>query len=157
LNNPADDAGVKNFPPYADDGCHRCGAARRYTTPRLDELASTGMRFRHAHSLPICTPSRNKIMTGRSNIRNYEKFGTLLRDEITFGHVMKAAGYATALAGKWQLGSADDDPSLCEVEFVSNARSVTQTNANTKQPPLTPADFGFDTYSVGTSDSRYWR
>ena len=98
-------------------------------------------------------------MTGRSNIRNYEQFGTLLRDELTFGHVMKAAGYATALAGKWQLEGADDDPSLCEVEFVSNARSpnVTQTNANTKQSPLTPADFGFDTYSLGTPYSRYWR
>jgi arylsulfatase A-like enzyme len=97
-------------------------------------------------------------MTGRSNIRNYEKFGTLRRDETTFGDVMKAAGYTTALAGKWQLEGADDDPALCEVKCMSDAISnnVTQVNANTKQHPATPADFGFDTYAFASPNNRYW-
>ena len=42
-------------------------------------------------------------MTGRDGIRNYVQFGTLDKDEITFAHMMKDAGYATAVAGKWQL------------------------------------------------------
>jgi len=42
-------------------------------------------------------------MTGRYNSRNYVKFGLLHPKEVTFGNVMKAAGYATCIAGKWQL------------------------------------------------------
>jgi len=42
-------------------------------------------------------------MTRRSNARNYTKFGKLEKTEITFGTLMKNAGYKTAIAGKWQL------------------------------------------------------
>jgi arylsulfatase A-like enzyme len=74
-----------------------------FKTPRLDQLAKEGVYFRHMHATPICTPSRNKIMTGRSGIRNYVTFGELNRDEVTFGHMMQAAGYRTAFVGKKQL------------------------------------------------------
>ncbi len=80
-----------------------CNGGTSYETPTFDRLAKQGMRFTHCYSQPICTPSRNKIMTGRSNARNYRKFGDLDPNEITFGTLMRDAGYRTAIAGKWQL------------------------------------------------------
>ena len=49
-------------------------------------------------------------MTGQYNVRNYVKFGWLDREQTTFAHQLKAAGYATAIAGKWQLGRDKDSP-----------------------------------------------
>jgi arylsulfatase A len=95
----------------ADDLGYECvspGSARQ--TPHIDQLAERGMRFTNAFSNPICTPSRVKIMTGMYNVRNYTQFGRLDRDQITFAHQLKKAGYATAVAGKWQLGDAPDSP-----------------------------------------------
>jgi arylsulfatase A len=83
-----------------------CNGGLSYQTPSFDRLAKSAMRFTHCYSQPICTPSRNKIMTGRSNARNYVGFGMLRRDEITFGTVMRQANYRTAIAGKWQLTGA---------------------------------------------------
>ena len=81
----------------------QCNGGTSYKTPTFDRLASKAMRFTRCYSQPICTPSRNKIMTGRSNARNYRAFGVLDKHEITFGSLMKNAGYRTAIAGKWQL------------------------------------------------------
>jgi arylsulfatase A len=80
-----------------------CYGAEDYLTPRIDELASKGIRFKNCFSTPICTPSRVKIMTGKYNFRNYTHFGYLNPNEKTFGHMMQDAGYKTAIAGKWQL------------------------------------------------------
>ena len=121
----ADDSAVDNY------GCY---GSKFFKTPRLDGLAQTGARFTHCYSEPVCTPSRVKIMTGRDGIRNYVQFGTLDKDEITFGTMMKQAGYATAIAGKWQLHGG---------------------NRGTLAPAC-----GFDTYCLwnypGTGRSRYW-
>ncbi|MDG1897299.1 MAG: sulfatase-like hydrolase/transferase [Fuerstiella sp.] len=76
----------------------------------LDKLAAQGVRFTNCFSNPICTPSRAKIMTGQYNVRNYIKFGMLDRGQTTFAHQLKAAGYATCIAGKWQLGKQKDSP-----------------------------------------------
>lgn len=93
----ADDSAVDNYSCYGSD---------YFSTPRLDRLAASGVKFNHAYSTPVCTSSRVKIMTGRDNVRNYVIFGCLDREEITFGSVLKDAGYATAVAGKWQLHGA---------------------------------------------------
>jgi arylsulfatase A len=61
------------------------------------------MRFDHCYAQPLCTPSRVKIMTGQYNLRNYETFGILDPTQTTFAHVLKGAGYATCVVGKWQL------------------------------------------------------
>lgn len=74
-----------------------------YSTPNLDEIADSGIRFTHCYSTPICTTSRVQIMTGKYNYRNYEHFGYLNPEETTFGHLIKSAGYKTMIAGKWQL------------------------------------------------------
>jgi arylsulfatase A len=80
-----------------------CYGSTSYSTPRLDELAQTGVRFNHCYAQPLCTPTRIQIMTGQYNFRNYVGFMVLKPGEKTFGDVMQAAGYATCVAGKWQL------------------------------------------------------
>ena len=86
--------------------CLSCNGGGPYKTPNLDAMAkgTGGMRFANCFAQPLCTPSRAKIMTGRGNFRNYTVFGVLPKAEKTFGHVAKAAGYATCIVGKWQLG-----------------------------------------------------
>jgi len=93
-----DDMGIEGLSSY--------GSAD-YQTPRLDQMAKEGMRYTQCFSQPVCTPSRVQIMTGRYNNRNYVNFGVLPPKEITFGHVMKDAGYKTAVVGKWQLYGHD--------------------------------------------------
>ncbi|MEN8782937.1 MAG: sulfatase-like hydrolase/transferase [Akkermansiaceae bacterium] len=91
----------------ADDmGRETLGAhgGKSYRTPVLDKLASQGLSFDHCYSLPICTPSRVKLMTGKYSFRNYISFGTLDPSEKTFGNALQKAGYQTCIAGKWQLG-----------------------------------------------------
>lgn len=90
----------------ADDMGFECVTANggeSYKTPHLDQLAKGGLRFEHCYSQPICTPSRVQIMTGIYNSRNYIRFGLLDPKSTTFGNVLKKAGYATCIIGKWQL------------------------------------------------------
>jgi len=97
----------------ADDLGYECMGANggtSYRTPVFDRLCSQGMRFEHCYAQPLCTPSRVKIMTGISNARNYVRFGLLPTGETTFAHLFKKAGYATCVAGKWQLGKAPELP-----------------------------------------------
>lgn len=89
----ADDFGVEGVNAYGGE----------YHTPNIDALAREGVRFDNAHAMPLCTPSRTRIMTGRENHRNYQAFGHLAPGETTFGNVLKRAGYATGIVGKWQL------------------------------------------------------
>jgi hypothetical protein len=97
----ADDMGYEALSSNGSESCK---------SPNLDKLAAKGVRFTNCFSNPICTPSRAKIMTGHYNVRNYVKFGWLDRGQTTFAHQLKAAGYATAIAGKWQLGKDKDSP-----------------------------------------------
>lgn len=97
----------------ADDFGYECVGANggeSYQTPYLDRLAASGVRFENAHSYPLCTPTRVALMTGKHNVRNYLNFGTLPRSESTFAHLLKQAGYATGVCGKWQLGKETDSP-----------------------------------------------
>lgn len=73
-------------------------------TPNLDRLAKEGVRFDDCHVQPLCTPTRTALMTGMVNARNYTHFGHMDPAQVTFGNVFKQAGYATCIAGKWQLG-----------------------------------------------------
>ena len=81
-----------------------------YNTPNLTNLAKSGMQFENCHSQPICTPSRVKLMTGKSNKKNYKIFGVLDPKEKTFSQILRKKGYATMIAGKWQLGKVDSLP-----------------------------------------------
>lgn len=91
----------------ADDWGYECLTAnggQSYQTPELDRLAATGMRFERCHVQPLCTPTRVQLMTGIYNVRNYVQFGLLDPKATTFANLLKRAGYATGIAGKWQLG-----------------------------------------------------
>jgi arylsulfatase A len=91
----------------ADDlGYETIGAngGTSYRTPALDKLAATGARFTHCYAQPLCTPTRVQLMTGLYNVRNYINFGQMDPEAVTFAHLLKRAGYATCMVGKWQLG-----------------------------------------------------
>ncbi|MEP1088040.1 MAG: sulfatase-like hydrolase/transferase [Algoriphagus sp.] len=77
--------------------------ADEYQTPNLDKLAKEGMNFTQTYAMPLCTPSRVQIMTGKYNFRNYIGFGLLKKGEPTFADYLKEMGYHTFVAGKWQL------------------------------------------------------
>lgn len=96
----------------ADDMGYEClssNGSLSYRTPEIDSLAERGIRFTSCYSQPLCTPSRVKIMTGLYNFRNYDYFGYLNENQLTFGSVFKGAGYATCVSGKWQLNGLSYD------------------------------------------------
>ena len=90
--------------------CLSCYGSTSYKTPVLDGLATRGIQFSHCYSTPLCTPSRVEIMTGQYGFRNYDDFGALNPKEKTFGNFLKDAGYATCVAGKWQLSKDSKMP-----------------------------------------------
>ncbi|SKA99266.1 Arylsulfatase A [Prosthecobacter debontii] len=89
-----------------------------HRTPHLDRMASEGMRFTSLYSASgVCTPSRAALMTGcypyRLDMHVSDKGGLVLQPvaakglnptETTLAEVMKSAGYATMIIGKWHLG-----------------------------------------------------
>jgi arylsulfatase len=99
---------------YGELGCYGGGELRGAPTPRIDKLASEGMRFTNMNTEPQCTPSRSGILTGRFAIRSGTyavAFGGaadgLTQWEVTMGESFSADGYTTAYYGKWHLGSHD--------------------------------------------------
>ena len=118
----------------ADDMGYEClssNGSTSYKTPNIDHLALNGIRFSKCISQPLCTPSRVKIMTGLYNYRNYDYFGNLNTNQYTFGNLMQDEGYATCVAGKWQLNGA----------YYKD--KIQDWNDNTK-----PNQFGFDEYCL---------
>ncbi len=104
----ADDMG------WADVGCYGRNDVR---TPAIDSLARDGMKFEQAYAnSPVCTPSRVALLTGRYQNRlpigQEEPLGAnkvgLEPSEPTFPAQLRAAGYQTALVGKWHLGAVDE-------------------------------------------------
>jgi arylsulfatase A len=114
---------------YGDLTCYGSDLNR---TPRLDQMASEGTRFTDLYvPAPLCTPSRAGLMTGcypkRVGLDYGYRNGTLFPgdplglnpNEITLPRILKDAGYATKMVGKWHLGD---------------------------QPEFLPEQFGFDSY-----------
>jgi arylsulfatase A-like enzyme len=97
---------------YGDLGVYGGGELRGAPTPRIDRLAAEGLRLTQFLVEPACTPSRAALMTGRYSIRSGLSLvaveGTsisLPAREITMAEMLRDAGYATAIFGKWHLGA----------------------------------------------------
>ncbi|QYM77643.1 sulfatase-like hydrolase/transferase [Horticoccus luteus] len=96
------------------------GAAAQ--TPNIDRLASEGTRFTTAWCTPLCTPTRVSLLTGEYPFRtgwtvHYDvpRWGGRGLDPTrwkTLGQSMRAAGYATAIAGKWQVNDLRAEPGI---------------------------------------------
>jgi len=79
------------------------------TTPNIDRLGNTGVRFDRFFVSPVCSPTRAEILTGRHHVRggvySTSKGGERLDiDEETIAEVFKSQGYKTAAYGKWHNG-----------------------------------------------------
>src|SRR5262245_25504888 len=98
----ADDLG------WANVGWHKS----ENKTPQLDRLAAAGAKLEQFYVLPVCSPTRAALMTGRypmryglqvGVVRPWADYGLPL-NERTLPQALKEAGYATAIIGKWHLG-----------------------------------------------------
>ncbi len=105
----ADDLG------FAELGCN---GSDRYKTPHIDAMASAGVRFTRFYTVPLCGPSRALILTGRYGFRTgavtQDACKTIIRKgdkaEVMIPTVLRQAGYATAMIGKWGQLSPSGDP-----------------------------------------------
>lgn len=93
----------------------------RIDTPALDRLATQGAQLRrHYTCAPVCAPARASLFTGLHQghaevIRN-NSFDAALENGHTLASVLKAAGYSTALIGKWGIGGGRESggtPTTC--------------------------------------------
>ncbi len=78
-----------------------------FITPNLDAMAAEGMQLRrHYCPAPVCAPSRASLLLGvhqgHANVRD-NSFDKALENNHTLASVMRQAGYATAIFGKWGL------------------------------------------------------
>jgi arylsulfatase A-like enzyme len=97
-------------------------------TPSLDRMAQEGQRWTDFYvASGVCTPSRASLLTGRYPVRTGLSGGVLFEwsasgldpQEVTIAEMLKSAGYATGMVGKWHLGH---------------------------KHPFLPTDQGFDSY-----------
>jgi len=99
---------------YGDIGCY---GSEHHTTPALDRMAAEGVRFTDFYmAAPVCSPSRAAMMTGCYPLRVGLETGCeiivlrpgepigLSADETTVASILKDAGYATEIIGKWHCG-----------------------------------------------------
>lgn len=103
---------------YSDDlgyGDLQCYGAENVSTPNIDRLAGSGIRFTNAHAVAsTSTPSRYSLLTGEYPFRKEGTdiapgdAGMIIRPEqFTIADMFKSAGYTTAAFGKWHLGLGD--------------------------------------------------
>lgn len=131
----ADDLG------YGEIGCY---GQKQIRTPHLDRFAAEGMKFTQFYAgNTVCAPSRSVLMTGQhmghTTVRGNAGKGnyaaqTLRADETTVARVLRDAGYATGLIGKWGLGEADSVGAPWKQGFDYFFGFINQTHAHNHYP-----------------------
>jgi arylsulfatase A-like enzyme len=142
----ADDMG------YGDLGCY---GQQLIQTPNIDKLAEEGMRFTDCYTgSTVCAPSRSVLMTGQhtghTRVRNNmaKVGGTLVEDngsperrvpleseDVTVAEVLRQAGYATGITGKWGLAEPDTPGVPNRQGFDEWFGYLNQRRAHTYYPP----------------------
>lgn len=99
-----------------------CYGSEEGCTPEIDRLASDGVRFEHCYAAPVCGPSRIMLLTGRYPFRTgftlhhdaalYGGGGLDPHREILWPRVLRDAGYATGIFGKWQVNQLSEEPDV---------------------------------------------
>lgn len=134
----ADDMG------YADIGAY---GQVQVATPNIDRMAAEGIRFTDFYAgAPVCAPSRSVLMTGlhtghtsvRGNSTN--DIQQLRPSETTVAQVLKSAGYATALIGKWGLGDEGTASQPNDKGFDSFFGYLNQSHAHNHYPDFLWSD-----------------
>ncbi|GAB3930408.1 sulfatase-like hydrolase/transferase [Larkinella terrae] len=101
-----DDLGYSDFGAYGSE----------IQTPTIDKLAAEGLRLREFYNNSICAPTRASLITGQYHHKAGVGYfnvnlglpayqGWLNKESLTFGEVLKQAGYNTYLSGKWHVGN----------------------------------------------------
>ena len=120
---------------YGDLGCYGHDVIR---TPRLDRLAAEGVRFTDCYAaMPVCSPSRAALMTGRNphrlGIHDWIPAGSgvfLKTEEVTAAEALRDAGYRTCFSGKWHLNSRFNGKEPTPGDHGFDHWLATQNNAN---------------------------
>jgi arylsulfatase A-like enzyme len=132
---------------YADIGCY---GQKHILTPNVDRLAAQGTRFTDCYAgSTVCAPSRSVLMTGqhtghtrvRANFGNVGGVGPQNRvpleaEDVTVAEVLKQAGYATGITGKWGLGEPDTTGVPNRQGFDEWFGYLNQRNAHSYYPPF---------------------
>jgi len=99
---------------WGEPGVYGGGVLRGAATPRIDALASEGMRLLNFNVEAQCVPSRASLMTGRYAVRSgngsvpfFTSTYGLTKWEVTLAEMLSSVGYQTGAFGKWHLGHDD--------------------------------------------------
>lgn len=156
-------------------GCYGCPDAK---TPALDRMAEEGVLFRTAWGSALCSPARAMLMTGRYASRTgawsngLSTFPTgprgdslsslaaadsahgrhgLFAAHASFARLLREAGYATAIAGKWHIHAAEH-PGEPVVGFDEHC--LWESQAELDRLPGRPRHHG--AWEDDATPSRYW-
>ena len=160
---------------FADVGCY---GQEKIRTPNIDRIAAEGMRFTQAYAgASICAPSRSCLITGthlghtrvREHGQSLDDGGSyqesLRPEDITFGDVMKQAGYVTAAIGKWGVGIPGTlgVPYLRGFDYSYGFYDQIRAHSfypeyvwRNDKPVVLKGNRGFDMTRLYKSSSRHW-
>ena len=141
-----------------------CYGNTQVHTPNLDRMAGEGVKFETAWATAMCAPTRAMILTGRYGFRTgfyhnslqipqQDNSNDLLKYHHCFGKLLKQAGYATAIAGKWHCSSSRPEGPDGGFDEYCLWESVREINKLPGSPKFSGA---FEDTQARTTTSRYW-